>query len=138
MKVTTFSLLFLAFTNVNATIQEVDSVLYNGMASIMKPYRLPTPVQFFFKDIPPENSPFDFCSTSNYRGHVAVYEIKNDTLYVNKIYKSACKIGSETSYQLTPLKQLFGMPENSNGSIAMTFFTGFIEIESYPKINYVF
>ncbi len=77
-----FSLFFIFSLNLSATPQEPDEIIIDGKKSnIQTSYEYPSIIEEYFisKGIP---YPFELLHTANYRGHVAVFEIKDDFLYL--------------------------------------------------------
>ena len=126
-------LLFMAF-NLSATEQEPDEIIINGKkAFIQTSWQYPSIIEEYFisKKIP---YPFEMLHTANYRGHVAVFEIKDNTLYlksfnggqIEEFDKKENRIKLEFKSKIENVKRYFFKKENK--PIPVSWFSGFILI----------
>ena len=76
-------LLLLSRISVNATEQEPDYLIYNGVKyELGVGWAEPSPLQMFYIRMG-KKTPFDCLSrTSNYRAHIATWEIRDSSLYL--------------------------------------------------------
>ena len=129
MKNVNLFIIFFLFTflNASATEQVPDILIYqNQTLQLSAGWGHPSPVQTYFSqnDMP---YPFTMLSTANYRGHVAIWEIKGVRLFLNEISinKESYKQGAyHIESQITKY--------NKAGAVFADWFSGVLVCASKP------
>lgn len=86
MKKTILILTILVITNLIHATEQVPDYLYykNKKLTLDTGWGHPSPLQtYYYQNY--IDYPFAMLSTANYRGHVAIWEIKNDKLFLKEI-----------------------------------------------------
>jgi len=112
-----------ATSNLKATVQQPDILLYNNDTLYVDVgWGHPSPLETYFIQSKIAY-PFTMLSTGNYRGHVAIWELRNSHLYLERIM-----IGDVSHAPGEFVKSEF---VDLNGSVAAKWFTGFILSDKY-------
>lgn len=113
-----------------ATEQEPDVLYYNGIKlSLSTGWGHPSPLETYYSQNKIEY-PFTMLSTANYRGHVAVWEISDEKLFLKEIHIEKAKITPEEFNVKSQLDSL-----SSKDKVFADWFTGVIIGQERNKKN---
>lgn len=128
MKPVIVSLMLFSFTDVNATAQYPDKLIYNG-----KEYALHTnPLEFYFEKHPDKKPKTEVMSTALWRGYVATFEIEEGQLYVKDVQIQVWRKNGEDVAWRSVIKDIFPDKEVKAG-----WFTGLLVLPYGKLVNYV-
>jgi len=114
-----------------ATEQEPDFLKYNGKElTLSTGWGHPSPLETYYSQNDIEY-PFSMLSTANYRGHVAVWEISDDKLFLNEIQIEKAKFKPEKFKIKSKSDSL-----SNKDKVFADWFTGVIIGEERNKKNY--
>lgn len=114
-----------------ATEQEPDFLFYNGIElTLSTGWGHPSPLQTYYSQNDIEY-PFTMLSTANYRGHVAIWEISDDKLFLKEIQIEKAKFKPEKFNVKSQSDSI-----SSKDKVFADWFTGVIIGEERNKKNY--
>ncbi|MCP5162186.1 MAG: hypothetical protein H6999_00550 [Hahellaceae bacterium] len=118
--------LLLATTQVNATAQATESLIYEGEAMAT----LSNPLEAYFNDARPKPRKILKATCSAiWRGYLATWEVKGQTLYLNKIAKGSCS-GNGADI---PLAKIF---PGKTSPLKAAWFSGVLIIPEGEMVRY--
>lgn len=114
----------------NATAQTPDVIHYKNMEHML----LCNPLDLYFKLNPSKKPDSDVMSSSNWRGYVAAWEIKNQRLCLTDITVEVEDEGTSSGYRS---QSVFREVFPGEGDVAADWFDGLLIIPRGNLVNYV-
>jgi len=138
------TILLTLLSNTRAADQDADTLMWNGRRYLVTvAWDCPSMVQIYYQRIA-KQPPFQSWSTTNGRGHVAVFELLNEGVYLTRIEAKRYKtregnLWTETGIDtiVTPdyfdIKPLYIEQPMGDDAVLVDWFSGIVELTYLPE-----